>query len=115
MKYQVWVKAHDPKTLAVIAEVLVFEHEIRLEAEKLAEIPRADEMLLFGPFVLHQGRCSAPKPGSRVGARLLYWHPHLSSNAANVRRWLKHPFPAAAVETAIDLCDILNSSPVFGF
>lgn len=51
MKYQVWIKAHDPKTLVVIAETLVFENEDRLECEKIAESCTIDPGSIFGPVV----------------------------------------------------------------
>lgn len=69
MKYQVWVKAHDPKTLAVIAETLGFEHEDRLEAERYNEVlqPAAVAAYLFGDYVLAQ------KPLYRAETRIPGW------------------------------------------
>lgn len=57
MKYQVWVIARDPKTLQPIAEVLVFEHDVRLKAEAYNEEftdLQAKIHFLFGVVVTSQ-------------------------------------------------------------
>jgi len=54
MKYQVWIKAHDRKTLAVIAQVQVFDDGDRLECERIAETYEINPSVLFGPVVCEQ-------------------------------------------------------------
>lgn len=67
MKYQVWVIARDPKTLHPIAEVLVFENEDRLKADRYNEsYPRTSDnaRFLFGPVVL--GQCPIYSTETRI-------------------------------------------------
>lgn len=82
MKYQVWIKAHDPKTLAVIGEVLIFEHEDRLVAEQRAEgdLPLVDGALYFGDYVLVQ------KPLYRTENRIPGWGTTPGPSSTNNQR-----------------------------
>lgn len=87
MKYQVWIKAHDPKTLAVIGEVLIFEHEDRLVAEQRAEgdLPLVNGALYFGDYVLVQ------KPLYRTENRIPGWGKIVSKTTAQVESAFKLP------------------------
>jgi len=54
MSYEVWVRAHNPRTMVVIAETLICVSEDRLLAEKRAEQEVSPISDMFGPYVLEQ-------------------------------------------------------------